>query len=98
MSVYEILRLIGILGAIWGTAVSGWDDWSHGLRLASLGACVVAAAVSVGVAWAATRATRWIARAQSETLLFFAYAGTLVAIVAGGVFAGVTCRRLLDSI
>ena len=93
LTLYDVLRATGVSSAIGWTSASGHAD-----QLSTWGAGLVAAAVSIGAAWAATIATKRIARTNSEALLWVAYLGTFTVIPVGGAAAGVACHHLLESI
>jgi hypothetical protein len=93
LTLYDMARVTGICTAIGSTVRFG-----HLCQTPTWGSGIVAAAVSVGAAWAATKATMWIARAKSETLLGLAYFGTFAIITVSGATAVLICRHLLGSL
>jgi len=90
LSLYDLLRLIGIFAGIGYSFHAG-----HISEVPTWTAALVAGVVGVGVAWIATAATRRLARANSEALLWCAYVGTVGIVSIGGTAAGIACFGLI---
>jgi hypothetical protein len=93
LTLYDMARATGICTAIGWTVQSAPAD-----QVSTWSAGVVAAAVSIGAAWAATIATKKIASSNGEGVLLGAYLGTFAVTAVVGATVGVICRRFLEAI